>query len=165
MKKCACCGGKVWRVHRTFLDRLKYMAIYRCRECKALLPVPRRYRHRLGKHSRCPKCGTLRVTKLKERDRIDPMSGGLINLLQRLAGGGLFHCRYCRIQYYDRRKLATPPATPAPLRTPRVRPSGVSEQTPVDPYRLSGNEVPALARKKGDSASDIDRFSDASEGG
>ena len=59
-----------------------------------------------GKSVRCPKCGTYRVVRIKEPDRIDRMHTGLLNLLERMAGGRLYHCRYCRIQFWDRRRLA-----------------------------------------------------------
>jgi hypothetical protein len=35
------------------------------------------------------------------------MYTGLLNLLERMAGGKLYHCRYCRIQFWDRRRLAS----------------------------------------------------------
>jgi hypothetical protein len=47
--------------------------------------------------------------RLKQPDKIDPMHGGFLNFLERLASKGrLFHCRWCRLQFYDRRELATP---------------------------------------------------------
>lgn len=105
MSKCGRCGGRLRRVHRTFLERLSYMAIYQCRDCHAEECVPRRYRYHFGQHCRCPECGTTRLTKLKERDHIDRMQTGLLNLLERLANGKLYHCCFCRLQFYDRRKL------------------------------------------------------------
>jgi hypothetical protein len=107
MRKCGKCGGRLRRVHRSFIQRLSYMAIYECRECKAEEAAPRHYRLHSGKACRCPKCGTFRVVRLKERDHIDPMQGGFLNMVERLAGGKLHHCRYCRIQFYDRRKLSS----------------------------------------------------------
>src|SRR5581483_9011725 len=65
MKKCVYCGGSVCRVRRTFLDRLQYMAVYACRDCHAVLPVPRRYRRHFGRDVCCPICGTVRVAKLR----------------------------------------------------------------------------------------------------
>ena len=103
-KKCSRCGGKLRRVHRTFIERFSFMAKYRCRECHATENTPRRYRLHYGNRCRCPRCGTFRITKLKERDRIDKMETGLLNLFERLMSGKLYHCRYCRIQFYDRRK-------------------------------------------------------------
>jgi len=85
------------------------MAIYECKECEREEFVPRRYRYHFGPHARCPKCGTFRLVRLKEPDKIDPPYGGVFDFLERLAGGRLHHCRYCRIQFHDRRRLATDP--------------------------------------------------------
>jgi hypothetical protein len=46
------------------------------------------------------------VVKLKKRDQIDPMHSGFLHLIERLFGGRLYHCRYCRLQFFDRRELA-----------------------------------------------------------
>ncbi len=54
----------------------------------------------------------MRVTRLKEPDRIDPFQTGFLNLLERMAGGRLFHCRFCRVQFYDRRPLSAPLSRP-----------------------------------------------------
>ena len=98
------------RVHRTFLERFNYLAIYECRDCHAAEFVPRRFRYRLaGDFPMCPRCGTLRITKLRDRDRIDPMERGLLNFIERVAGGQLYHCCYCRLQFYDRRKIGPRP--------------------------------------------------------
>ena len=107
MQKCARCGAQLRRVHRTFFERFSYMAIYECKSCAVEEFVPRRFRLHFGDKARCPKCGTFRIVRLKAPDRIDPMFRGFFNLLERLSGGRLHHCRYCRIQFYDRRKLAT----------------------------------------------------------
>ncbi|HJT89145.1 MAG TPA: hypothetical protein VJ732_14860 [Bryobacteraceae bacterium] len=104
MIKCGQCGGGLRRRHRSFLEHFRYLAIYSCRECGNRAQVPRRYTFHLGPDCRCPRCGTVRVTRLKHKDRIDPMARGLLNLLEGLSGGKrLFHCRFCRLQFYDRR--------------------------------------------------------------
>jgi len=106
MHKCGQCGGKLRRVHRSFGERFSYLAIYACRDCNNEEFVPRRYKYHFGPHARCPRCGTLRISKLKEPDKIDPMYIGLLNFLERISGGKLYHCRYCRCQFYDRRRTA-----------------------------------------------------------
>ena len=94
------------------------MAIYECRKCEREEFAPRRYRYHFGPFCRCPECGSYRVVRLKQPDKIDRTHGGFLNLLERIAGKGrLFHCRWCRMQFYDRRSLAThveaaPPADP-----------------------------------------------------
>jgi hypothetical protein len=106
--KCGQCGERLKRVHRTFFERFSYMAIYECPKCKNEKFVSRRYRYHLGPSCRCPECGTYRVVRLKQPDKIDRKHGGFLNLLERIAGGGrLFHCRWCRLQFFDRRRLGT----------------------------------------------------------
>jgi len=105
MRKCAQCGSELRRVHRTFWERFRYLAIYECKRCEREVLVLRHYTYHFGDACRCPKCGTLRVVKLKAPDRIDPMSAGLLNWFERLAGGNLYHCCYCRVQFFDRRPL------------------------------------------------------------
>jgi DNA-directed RNA polymerase subunit RPC12/RpoP len=93
------------RVHRTLLERLSYIAIYSCKECHTEDNLPRAHHLHRGKAARCPRCGTFRITRLKEPDHIDPMRTGVLNMLEKAAGGRLYHCRYCRIQFWDRRRL------------------------------------------------------------
>ena len=95
------------RVHRTFFERFGYMAIYECHRCECEECVPRRFRFHLGPHARCPICGTYRVVRLKEPDKIDRKHRGFLNFLERLLGKGrMFHCRWCRLQYFDRREVS-----------------------------------------------------------
>lgn len=106
MRTCGYCGGRVRQIHRTLLERFHSQAVYECRDCHRGQPVPRRFRYHFGPHSRCPLCGTYRLKRLESRDHIDPMYSGFLNLWERLAGGRLHHCCYCRIQFYDRRPLS-----------------------------------------------------------
>ena len=83
------------------------MAVYVCPACRREENAPRRFRYHFGPACRCPLCGTHRVVRLKTPDRIDRKHTGFLNLLERMSGGGrLFHCRWCRLQFFDRRKLA-----------------------------------------------------------
>jgi len=93
------------RVHRTFEEKLLYLAVYECPQCHGRTSEPRWYALYLGDRPRCPRCGTYRLARLVSRDRIDPMHKGVINFTQWLLGGRLYHCRYCRLQFYDLRKL------------------------------------------------------------
>jgi len=113
MVKCDHCRGRMRRVHRTFVERFGYMAIYACRECNAEKYYPRRYMYHFGPHCRCPRCGTFRVTRLRAPDKIDRLETGFLNFLEQMAGGRLYHCCYCRVQFYDRRMLASEDKTPA----------------------------------------------------
>jgi len=128
MLKCSHCGGRLRRVHRTFSERFRFAAIYYCKECDSQRFVPRLFQYHFGPYSRCPRCGSYRLTKLKEPDKIDRMHRGLLNLLEKIYGGCVFHCRYCRIQFYDRRSRA---------------PEGVEDQ----PYRRVTPAHPREARE------------------
>ena len=39
-----------------------------------------------------------------KRDKIDKMARSPIRLVHRLLGGSLYHCTFCRLQFYDVRK-------------------------------------------------------------
>jgi len=145
MRKCGYCGGsRLKRVHRTFLERFSYLAIYECRDCENEEFVPRAYTYHFGENARCPKCGTYRVTKLRGPDKIDKMMPGLLNRVEKMAGGVLFHCCFCRIQFFDRRKMA-PRTTLQPI-TNEVEPlapidTGDSVEAPkVRPDTASSDE-------------------------
>jgi len=104
MRQCTHCGGRLKRTHRSCLQRLGYVALYTCPDCHHVEFIPR-FGYRLGHECRCPRCGTSRLTKLRERDHIDRMQSGLWNLAAWICGGRLYHCCFCRLQFYDRRPL------------------------------------------------------------
>jgi len=115
----------VRRVHRTTLERFTYLAIYQCRSCEREQRVPRPFHLHFGPHARCPKCGTFRVTRLGEPDGVDPMQRGVWNRFERLFHGNLYHCRFCRVQFYDRRPLASQ------VQEPPSQPTAVAGNTPA----------------------------------
>jgi len=112
----------VRRIHRTPFERISYLAIFQCCVCEREQHMPRPFRLHFGPHARCPKCGTFRLTRLGEPDAVDTMQGGFLNLLERLRHGNLYHCRFCRVQFYDRR----PPASQA-------------SEPPSEPEAVAGN--------------------------
>jgi hypothetical protein len=115
---CPTCKGRLRRVHRTFSERLLYMGMYECRQCHTRKPEPRWYALYLGDYPRCPRCGTYRLTRLATRDKIDPMYKGLLNFLQKTFRADLYHCRYCRVQFYDMRRPVAPEAKDRPAAAP-----------------------------------------------
>jgi len=107
VNNCAKCGKPLRRVHRSLFQHLRYAAIFECKECGIQEYAPRPYRFHFGPHVRCPRCGTLRVAKRRSRDHIDKMRWGFFTPFDFVAGAGkLYHCRYCRLQFYDRRDLS-----------------------------------------------------------
>src|SRR6266567_3467378 len=99
---CRRCGGRMIHVHRTTLQRLFAVAAYECAVCRVKELVRRKA------ECQCPRCGNRRATKLRHRDEIDRMESSLRNVLAWLAGGKLYHCSFCRLQFYDRRPLGEP---------------------------------------------------------
>ena len=64
---------------------------------------------------RCPSCGSERVHLRAKRDRIDRVTQTPSDLVKRLftADMQLYHCYVCRLQFYDARAAAEPPAQKA----------------------------------------------------
>jgi hypothetical protein len=89
-------------VHRAFREKFIYLALYRCRKCGAVKPRPRRFMFYFQDGAACPLCGTSKLKRLTARDHIDPMRWNLYNWLRWIMDFQLYHCRYCRIQFYDR---------------------------------------------------------------
>lgn len=54
-----------------------------------------------AKETCCPLCGTKRLSRLAEPDGIDRLHCNLFSFLRRFVDTRLYHCRYCRIQFYD----------------------------------------------------------------
>jgi len=133
------------RVHRTFWERFKYLAIYECRDCEREELIPRNHTYHLGNACRCPKCGTFRVVKLKVPDKIDPMYGGLLNWFEKLAGGNLYHCCFCRIQFYDRRPI-DPNASRVAARPEEEAPETAAGQEDV-PLEIAEDSVTTRKNK------------------
>jgi len=88
-------------VHRSFKEKLLYLAVYKCRQCGQRTTRPREFMFYFAKVTRCPLCGTQRLRRLTVRDGIDRMHRNLFTYTHRLFGARLFHCRFCRVQFYD----------------------------------------------------------------
>lgn len=77
------------------------MAVFRCRVCNRIKERPRRFMFYFAPETRCPLCGTGRITRLTVPDHIDRFHRNLFSLVRPLIRTRLYHCRYCRIQFYD----------------------------------------------------------------
>ncbi len=64
---------------------------------------------RFSLHVCCPRCGRTDLRKRRERDYVDPMMYNPLRYGQRLLGAALWHCEYCRIQFYDVRSRKKDP--------------------------------------------------------
>lgn len=100
MPHCAC-GGRLARIHRTLREKFRFIAVYRCESCGHRTTYPRSYLWYLALETRCPRCRTPKLKRLAEPDAIDPMIWNLVRAFRFLFPTRLYHCRFCRIQFYD----------------------------------------------------------------
>ena len=103
MVVCAKCERRMVRQHRKWYQRLGYKQIFQCLECNDKALVPREFISKPSAYVRCPLCHTLKVSRRISRDKIDGMIRTFSSIVQCLLGGRLYHCLYCRIQFYDLR--------------------------------------------------------------
>lgn len=114
-QQCPQCGCKLLRTHRKWWEKIFWVAAMRCSSCEhRLLVSSRDLQFAGGSWVRCPKCGTTQVTRIRDADVVDPMHAHWRNTVRRLLKGKLYHCRFCRIQFYDLRKRVLPGSPPGP---------------------------------------------------
>jgi rubrerythrin len=106
LKACKQCGSDVVRVHRTVAERLSASQVYECLKCGLRQSVGDWLWFDRKEYANCPSCGTLRISVRNQPDKIDTMYRSFRNTYKRLRGGALYGCRYCRLQFYDRRPLS-----------------------------------------------------------
>lgn len=116
MAVCTKCGGGMTRRHRKWYQRFVYKQVLQCHKCGTEAPVPREFTLKPTAVVQCPRCHTRKVSRRIAPDKIDPVVKNLSSVVQGLLGGRLYHCNYCRIQFYDLRhttKLSNqdPPVT------------------------------------------------------
>jgi DNA-directed RNA polymerase subunit RPC12/RpoP len=56
--------------------------------------------------AKCPDCGTTRLVIRRRRDPIDRYHGGLLAWWRKKMGAKLYHCIFCRLQFYSSLPLA-----------------------------------------------------------
>src|SRR6476660_9051472 len=103
MRNCGSCGGTLVRVRRTFLQKFVYHAVLTCKDCGRRDLRDQWFLFLFGRTSRCPRCGSYRVEKLRGVDHIDPMYKNPLSYMQKYFGGDVHWCPFCRLQFYDLR--------------------------------------------------------------
>lgn len=103
LSPCTKCGGALRRSHRKLVERLLFAEAFRCQQCKSRTRI-RSWELKYAHYVKCPRCHSVDLTCLKRRDSIDRMQPGFLNFLNKLAGGKLYHCWFCRLQFYDLRQ-------------------------------------------------------------
>jgi hypothetical protein len=101
---CSSCGGDLVRVRRKFLQKFAYHAVMFCKSCGRYETLDQWYLFLFGRTSRCPRCGSFKIEKLRGVDHIDPMYKNPISYLQKYFGAQVRWCPFCRLQFYDLRK-------------------------------------------------------------
>ena len=81
-----------------------------------------------GEYASCPRCGNTAPDKRKKPDRVDSMLHSPLRFFHWILGGKLYHCVFCRLQFYDRR----------PLRPRLPRPDSARQADPSSKARLAG---------------------------
>jgi DNA-directed RNA polymerase subunit RPC12/RpoP len=86
-------------------DRVRYLEAYRCHDCGTRYHVSIASRISLSRFAKCPKCRYQDIRPMKRIDKVDSMRRGVFNFAHKILGGQLYHCWFCRLQFYDFRPL------------------------------------------------------------
>ncbi len=130
MPRCAKCGGGLLRARRNIIEKLIYSTVYRCKTCDLRTGITRAYTLYFSPVCHCPNCGNERVRTRSKPDKIDKLLKTPMSLVQRMLGGTLYHCLYCRIQFYDVRKLSSVEANTAKVADWSSRTSTCRQEKP-----------------------------------
>jgi len=102
--QCQKCGAVMSRSHRRGIERLIFAQAFRCSSCnarKGLSFIDAGF----GESVSCPRCGNGVPDRRSKPDKVDSMRHSPINLIHWMLGGRLYHCVFCRLQFYDIRAL------------------------------------------------------------
>jgi uncharacterized Zn finger protein len=106
MPECPTCARHLVRIHRARLERIWYVAVFRCPSCgfrvgsfHPFLFV--NYSFIFSRHTRCIRCGSVYVHRALKRDPIEATSKHVFSWFWRTLGAPLNKCPGCRLQYYD----------------------------------------------------------------
>ena len=111
MPKCVQCGAYTKKVRRTPWERLICGSAYQCQECKRRyrfmnLRWSATFRFIFSRYTVCVKCGRPDVHGFHRRDPIVDRSWHPLSLIQQVVFAPRRHCPYCRLQYFDVRRVA-----------------------------------------------------------
>jgi predicted Zn finger-like uncharacterized protein len=98
---CATCGHETVRTRRNSFQKLYTLAIFKCPKCDDRFYLRRKFLGIFGRYVQCPKCGTMNLSKFKNIDRIDRVNKNPFRLALSIVGAPLYHCTFCRLQFWD----------------------------------------------------------------
>ena len=91
------------RSRRKPLERLVIAQAYRCAECRSRVRVTK-WRSLLDRrYVCCPRCKGHDVQVLPRIDPVEHLDRHLHRFVHKWLGAPLFYCRFCRLQFFDRR--------------------------------------------------------------
>ena len=103
------------RIRRKFWERPVYESVYRCKQCSRLQKNQKETGSSApGFVCACPRCGTTKLKIRRRRDAVDPIVKTLGNRLKGALGATLYHCEFCRLQFYSFKPLAEPKTEASP---------------------------------------------------
>jgi hypothetical protein len=114
--QCPKCRGVLIRSHRRGPEKLIFSQAYRCKDCNRRTCCSYLSTGVFDKYASCPRCGNPVPDRRSRKDKVDSMLHTPLRMLHWMFGGKLYHCIFCRLQFYDARsvKTANPDAGSAP---------------------------------------------------
>src|SRR5437870_68662 len=110
MPSCQVCGYETVRTRRNFIQRAYTLAIFKCLKCGNRMYARRRFLTAFGRFVRCPQCGSRKnLSKLRSVDKVDRLNKNPLRLLLSIFGAPLYHCTFCRLQFWDVRSREPEP--------------------------------------------------------
>lgn len=107
--QCPKCDGVLVRTRRKTLEKLIFSHTFRCRNCSRKVRESYLQTNLFGEFAVCPRCENPVPDRRTRPDRVDSMLNTPIRFLHRIMGGKLYHCVFCRLQFYDVRSLRPRP--------------------------------------------------------
>jgi DNA-directed RNA polymerase subunit RPC12/RpoP len=101
MRTCPFCGKETVRVKRSFFQKFYILAVFKCLECDRRSHLHRRFSGVFHRYAECPQCGTRHLSKLRSVDKIDRLNRNPLRLLLAIVRAPLYHCTFCRLQFWD----------------------------------------------------------------
>lgn len=89
------------RKSRGIFGRIFCSAAFHCPHCGTNRYYYRAFFALFQWYAYCPRCHNYELSRLRKRDKIDPMSLNPLRGLLRLIGFPLYYCTFCRFQFGD----------------------------------------------------------------
>ena len=103
--QCPKCSGVLVRSHRRGIEKLIFSQAYRCKGCNHRKCESYLMTGLFDKYACCPRCGNPVPDRRSRRDKVDSMLHTPLRMLHWMLGGKLYHCVFCRLQFYDIRPI------------------------------------------------------------